>query len=114
MTVVYPSTVGSPVWDRWDGIGDEKGCRGGGWFGIRGLKKREKQGMKTDKTLIQHSFVFDCFTMLTQLENYYGNFFPPYGNKEVRIKMSPEKTTQWKCFRNSVSVETREKVKCDK
>jgi hypothetical protein len=48
-----------------------------GGFGVRGLKKREKQGIKRDKPLTQHSFLFDSFIMLTQLEKkYYGNFFP--------------------------------------
>jgi len=55
----------------------------------------EKQGIKIDKTLTQHSFLFDCFIMLTQLENYHGIFFSR-GCKEIGIKMSPEKTTQWK------------------
>ena len=46
-----------------------------GRFGIRELKKGEKQGIKTDKTLTQHSFLFDCFITLTQLENYNGIYF---------------------------------------
>jgi len=56
MTAVYPSTVGSPVWDRWDGTGDEKGCRGGGWFGIRGIGEEGETRCK-DRQNLNSTFV---------------------------------------------------------